>query len=896
MLLPRVLIVVALVAGVLAGQTAPSSANLYRDTIQPLLASNCLGCHSAKVKMGGLDLSSREGLLKGSEHGKVVVPGNANESQLYKAVAHLSQPGMPFKAKKLPDTVIAAIAEWIKAGVPYGEPAADAESLLAAEAAKHWAFRTPVRPAIPTVKDSRWSRNPIDAFISAEHAKRGLTPLGKTDKRTLIRRVYLDLTGLPPTPEQVAQFEADKDPAAYEKIVDRLLASPRYGERWGRHWLDIWRYSDWYGWRVQNQVRYSQRHIWRWRDWTIEALNQNKPYNQMIAEMLAGDEIAPTDPEVLRATGFLGRNWYMFNRNVWLQDTVDYTAGAFLGLTMKCARCHTHKYDPIPQTDYYRFRAFFEPHDVRTDRVPGEADIKKAGIARVYDADAARPTYRFVRGNENNPETGSPLQPGIPVLFGKADLKIEPINLPTEATFPDGREFVPGDLMAEAKAKIEKAEAELKKAREKPESAPVIAAAEKRVEAEKAAVPALEARIKADLASMATPVPPDAEQLAETARKLERDANYLNADADLTLARYELEQAANNEKKRGAAVTKLEAALKALKEPAEGYTPIGPKYPTTSTGRRLALAKWIGSKENPLTARVAINHIWLRHFGKPLVSTVFNFGRSGKKPSHPELLDWLAVEFMERNWDMKAIHKLIVTSSAYKLQSSGWAADAPQAKADPENVALWRMNTRRMESEVVRDSVLSIAGKLDTTMGGPEIDETKGHEIFRRSVYFRHTPDLQMDMLKVFDAASPNECYQRSESIVPQQALALANSKLSLTVSRLLARQLSPAGGEEPFEPRTGNRSAVSGRPPSDEEFVNSAFERILGRKPRSAEATESIAYLREQSAFYSDRTKLTPFTSGPEAAVKPSEDPAQRARESLVHVLLNHNDFVTIR
>jgi hypothetical protein len=768
---------------------------------------------------------------------------------------------------------------------------ADPEMISAAEAAKHWAFRKPERPQVPLIKDSRWSKNPIDAFVAAELAKRGLTPLGEADRRILIRRVYLDLIGLPPTPEEVREFENDKSPNAYEKVVDLLLASPRYGERWGRHWLDIWRYSDWYGWRIQNQVRYSQRHIWRWRDWTIESLNANKPYDQMIVEMLAGDEIAPNNPDIVRATGYLGRNWYMFNRNVWLQDTVDYTAGAFLGLTMKCARCHTHKYDPIPQTDYYRFRAFFEPHDVRIDRVAGEADTTKAGVARVYDADASRPTYRFVRGNENNPDTSVTLQPGIPRLFGKVDLKIEPVALPVEAYFPDGRSFVPDDLLAQAKAQIEKAEAELKKAREKPEPAPVISAAEKRLEAAKAAVPALEARIKADIAAMATPVPPEVEQLAEEARKLERAANYLRADAEVTSATYELEQAATNEKKRAAALGKLEAAVKALKEPAEGYTPIGPKYPTSSSGRRLALARWIASKDNPLTARVAINHMWLRHFGKPLVSTVFNFGKSGKKPSHPELLDWLAVELMGRNWDMKAIHKLMVTSSAYKLQSSGWTSDSPQAKADPENVAFWRMNTRRMEAEVVRDSVLAIAGKLDGTMGGPEIDETKGHEVFRRSVYFRHAPDLQMDMLKVFDVASPNECFERSESIVPQQALALANGKLSLTMSRLLARQLSPAP-PAPVDAAAGNRS----QPDADEEFVASAFERILGRRPRSAELSESATYLREQTAFYKDRSKLTAFTSGPEAAVKPAEDPAQRARESLVHVLLNHNDFVTIR
>jgi len=891
---PRVLFGTLLAAGFLSAQSQPSSSSLYRDEIKPLLDRNCIGCHNSRMKQGGLDLSTREALIHGSEHGPVVVAGNPNESQLYKLVAHIAEPHMPFQGKKLPDDAISKFAEWIKAGVPYGEAPEDPDLLLSREAQKHWAFRVPQRPAVPKVRDAAWNRNPIDAFIAAQYEARKLSPLPQADRRTLIRRVYLDLTGLPPTPADVHAFLGDKRPDAWERVVDKLMASPEYGERWGRHWLDIWRYSDWYGWRKENQVRYSQRHIWRWRDWTVESLNQDKPYSQMIVEMLAGDEAAPGDPNVLRATGYLGRNWYMFNRNVWLQDTVEYTSAAFLGLTLKCARCHTHKYDPIPHTDYYKMRAFFEPHEVRTDRVQGEADVMKAGLARVYDADVTRPTYRFIRGNENTPDKSTPLDPGVPVLFGKVDLKIKPVPLPAEESFPDGRPFIPDDLRAQARAEVEKAEAALAKAKAKPEAGPVIAAAEKKLESMKAAIPALEARLAAERATTLTPVPADMEELAEKARKLELQANYLLAESQVMLAQYELEQAKGEEKKVAAATKKLEAGLKALKEPAEGYTPIGPRYPSTSSGRRLALARWIGSKENPLTARVAINHMWMRHFGKPLVPTVFNFGRSGKAPTHPELLDWLAVEFMDRNWDMKAMHKLMVTSNAYKLQSSGWAADAPQAKIDPDNTYLWRMNVRRLEAEAVRDSVLAVAGRLDSTIGGPEIDETKGHEVYRRSLYFRHSADLQMDMLKVFDVASPNECFQRSESIVPQQALALANGKLSLTMSRDLAGQLSPAVVASAAIPSRGNRPAVAAQ--SDQTFVESAFERILGRLPNRAELQESLGYLKDQAALYENKDKLSAFTSGPDATIKPSSDPVQRARESLVHVLFNHNDFVTIR
>jgi hypothetical protein len=265
------------------------------------------------------------------------------------------------------------------------------------------------------------------------------------------------------------------------------------------------------------------------------------------------------------------------------------------------------------------------------------------------------------------------------------------------------------------------------------------------------------------------------------------------------------------------------------------------------------LAEFITSTDNPLTARVAINHIWLRHFGKPLVSTVFNFGRNGKAPSHPELLDYLATEFMDRNWDMKAMHRLLMMSRAYRTQSSGWTADSPQAKIDPDNLYLWRMNVRRMSAENVRDSLLSLSGHLDPAMGGPEIDETRGQEVYRRSIYFRHTPDLQMEMLRVFDAASPIECFERSESIVPQQALALSNSKLSQTVAEAIARQLEPAG------PR----------------FVTAAFERLLGRAPTAAELAASTQFVAEQQGHYNSEA---------------------RARQSLVHVLVNHNDFVTIR
>jgi len=896
---------------------------LFRKQIKPILEANCVRCHNSQNRRSGFDLSTRESLLRGGDTGAVIVPGDAKSSVLYKRISHLEQPGMPFGGQKLPDAAIAQIAEWINSGAPYDAPLAVGKAGMT-----HWAFKVPVRPPVPEVKNPAWVRNPIDAFIAAAQEKRGLKPVPAADKRTLLRRVYLDLIGLPPTPDEMNAFLADSSKDAYEKVVDKLLASPRYGERWGRHWMDIWRYSDWYGWRAQNQVRYSQRHIWHWRDWIIESVNKDKGYDEMIVEMLAGDELAPDNPDVVRATGYLARNWYMFDRNVILKDTVDYTAMAFLGITLKCARCHSHKYDPITHEDYYRFRAFFEPYDVRTDRVSGQPDLMKDGIPRVYDAHAETPTFRFLRGVDTNPDTEHPLTPAIPAMFGNSELKITPEPLPLDVYYPDSRPFVHRDLIAEAKADIEKAETELRKSQEELAKAtqqlaqahtpePVAAAGagnrsagensaddkaaaallkaqaavalrEKELASTRAALPAIEARIAADEAKYAATPPANLETLESAALKAERHANVVKAEENLLRATQELAAAKPDSetydkeaaKKLGEARTQLEAAAKALQSE-DAYTPVGKVYPDSTTGRRLALARWIASKQNPLTARVAINHMWLRHFGQALVPTVFNFGMSGKPPSHPELLDWLAVELMDRNWSMKAIHRLIVTSNTYRMQSSSKDPKDQNAKSDPENRYLWRMNEQRMEAEVVRDSLLSIAGQLDTTMGGQEIDASKGMESRRRSVYFQDTPDVQVTFLKVFDEANPNECFQRNESIVPHQALALANSKLSLQVARTLEEQITKRTGAQPA---------------ADSKFIADAFDVVLNRPPTAAERAESLKFLREQEELFQEPKKLTPVQTGAAGEIKPEADAHLRAREDLVHVLVNHTDFVTIR
>lgn len=716
-------------------------------------------------------------------------------------------------------------------------------------------FERVSRPPVPVVSTSGPMpiRNPIDAFIAAEHAARGLTPRPEAGRAVLLRRVTLDLTGLPPTPDELHDFLDDDRPDAYEKVVDRLLDSPRYGERWGRHWMDVWRYSDWAGWG--QQVRDSQPHIWHWRDWIVESLNRDKPYDRMVVQMLAADEESPEDLDALRATGYLARNFKLLSREKWMQDVVDHTGQAFLGVTIGCARCHDHMYDPLFQKEYYRLRAIFEPHQVRIDPVPGVLDTKKDGIPRAYDAQPDAKTLLFARGDDRYP-TGDPLPPGVPESLG-GSMEARPVPMPLTAVSPARRRDVIRaelDAMKEASARADVALDRLERT-----SKDVDAMEPARRDAAVA-----RARLLARIAVE------KAEELVDRGKKGSKEWTKAAEAATASQRELAIAQAARAElsarqarrkaapPKRAEADKALADAIKALamateaarKPPSTAYTP-PPRttYPATSTGRRLAFARWIADESNPLAARVAVNHIWGRHFGRAIVPTVNDFGRNGQPPSHPALLDWLAAELMSRGWSLKAIHRLIVTSGTYRQDSRPDPADLAR---DPDDVYLWRWAPRRAEAEVVRDCVFAVAGALDTTIGGPDIDHQSGLTVPRRSLYFRHAAEKQMEFLKIFDAAGVTECYRRKESILPQQALALANSELSLRMAKRLAGALSDDVGSSPAD------------------FVIAAFERVLSRPPTDAERAECLRYLM------------------PDAGI--------RRRESLVHVLLNHHDFVTVK
>lgn len=747
----------------------------------------------------------------------------------------------------------------------------------------------------------------------------------------------MDLIGLPPSRHQLHEFLTDQSPHAYDRVVDRLLESPQYGERWGRHWMDIWRYSDWYG--LGKEVRFSHPHIWRWRDWIVQSLNSDLGYDQMLVAMLAGDELAPEHSDTVRATGFLARNWDIFNRTKSLDSTIEHMSRSFMGLTMQCARCHDHKYDPVSQMDYYRLRAVFEPSRIRVDRIPGQPDRTVNGISRVFDDMLAAPTYLFVRGDETQPDTSRSIAPGVPNVLG-GTLDIVPIELPAAVYNPDKRNFVIAESLDAADAtcsaaaeSLDKARVELQRVSEtvmpkdgttepSPESLrQKVVHAELAFDAAQKKRTALHAVVAVEkLDEDGGPETHGAEwnkaaRAAVAAQRLEAQAssklNRMLAEQAVAQARAKLDEllvAANTATavatqgpsdqakldKATADLAKAESHLtevlqqqcrgeeEELKPLSTDYVPRQLEFPrakifyeevltnapysSVSSGRRLALARWIANRRNPLTARVAVNHIWARHFGQPLVANLFDFGLRSPRPLHHDLLDWLAIEFMDTGWSMKHLHRLMATSATYQMSSASPQNPTENFILDPDNQYYWRMNPRRMEAEVIRDSLLSLAGRLDPTIGGPDIPAASADEGVRRSIYYKYARDQRVLFLTMFDAPSVEECYFRHETIVPQQALALSHAELSLAHADAIASILTAEIGQI-----------------SDTTFVDTAFEHVLGRFPVDSErdaATQSMQRLTEI-----EQTEAS------------SDLPLQiRVRSAFIHVLINHNDFVMIR
>lgn len=1071
----------------------------YLTDIKPLLKEHCYSCHGALKENAKLRLDTAARMIQGGESGPAIVPGKANESFLVDVLSGAAGFQMPPKGqgKPLSAEKLAVVVRWINQGAN-----APADEKPQADPATYWSYQPLKNVPVPNASNSHWARNPIDAFIGARHRELGLTPQPAAPPQVLLRRVYLDLVGYPPTREELARFAADPSEKAYEAIVDKLLASPQYGERWGRHWMDVWRYSDWYGRRPSNEIRYSQRHIWRWRDWIIQSVNADKGYNQMLIEMLAGDEVAPADVEVLAATGFLGRNWYKFDKNTWLFETVEQTSRGFLAATMQCCRCHDHKYDPLTQKEYYQFRAFFEPHGFRTDPIGlesktevdnGKDKVLSDGLSRAFDKSPDEPTYLFLRGDDRNPDKTQALTPQVPASLGRNGLRIQPINLLPESYLPQLSQRAQQQTHQKAQAAIDQARKKRDEIEEELENLNNQLAQRDHRDEDFQTKPFLQEDfssldpttwkvvngqwsvregklVQSQVTSFATlvstqnhprnfiakiryrklkpgtyrsvgwsfdyinsgkdsqdvytarsdnrptgsvqafhrqngkqtyppegiksanievgewidlefqvresqlniklngqlkleyrlplerkpgkfaiwvhqgsaefesldilPVTPSVSDLKSAIAAATHQLRIANLSVELAEAKADFQQSQilaerlrlgtdqgdvqsaarkahrdelripfitaqiesvnaerqkslaetkANQQKVEEANTKLEQTRANLGNADGGYTRFQPQFPQKSTGRRLALGQWLTRPDHPRTSRVAVNHIWMRHFGEALVPSVDNFGLSGKHPSHPLLLDWLANRLVVGGWKMKPLHKLIVQSQTYRLSSSKNPAKLNQER-DPENKYLWRANARRMEAEVIRDSLLAVTGELDTTMGGPDLDERLGQASKRRSLYFRTTPDNQMQMLSLFDQANPDECYRRKESVIPQQALALMNGRLAIDLSRILAGKI--------FD----SLQSVE-HPQFEKQFIHAAFETILSRRPFPEEVADCQEFLAASSRLHEHPEKLTAFPKAKaKETIAASRNPKQRARESLVHTLFNHNEFVTIR
>jgi hypothetical protein len=780
----------------------------YEKKVQPILEQNCYKCHShqaEKIK-GGLVLDSREGLLKGGETGPAVVPGNPEQSLLIKAVRHVDEDLQMPPKKTLADPDIATLTEWVKLGAPYGETQISSASAQkgrrsTAEDRNWWSFQPVRKVAVPEVKDNGWSRNPIDHFIFAKLNAEGLTPSPAAQPRALIRRVYFDLIGLPPSADDVEHFIADPSPGAYEKLIDKLLQSPQYGEKWARHWLDLVRYAESDGYKSDS----FRPNAWRYRDYVIHSFNEDKPYNRFLMEQIAADELWPDDPDALVGVGFL-RLWiYEYNqRNVksqWstiLNDLTDVTGDALMGLGIQCARCHDHKFDPILQRDYFRLQAFYAPISPRDElplATPERLRAYRAQLAKWEEATAdIRSKIKAIEQPVRDKTAKAAIEKlpkDIQAIMAKPASERTPfeqqINDLAYRQVTDEFEKLDGKFKGAEKEKLDALQKELQQFDDlKPKPLP-------------------DAMLVTDIGRTAPPV------------TLPKDKTQTPIDPGL---------------------------LTLLSEAPASIEPV-PNAPN-STGRRAALAKWLGSAGNPFTTRVIVNRIWQHHFGRGLVATPSDFGHLGDTPSHPELLDWLARYFVEHNWSIKEMHRLIISSATYRqassadgeMQTSESKGDSHASESflkakmiDPENRWLWRQNPRRLESDQIRDAMLWASGELVSTIGGPSVDASKP----RRTIYTKWLRNSHDPLLEAFD---PPDTYlstpQRNVTTTPMQSLVMINGPYVLRRAQALAER-------------------IAAHSKGDTDRVTAAYRLVYGREPLAAESSDGVTFMREQPKRIAD-------------------------------------------
>jgi mono/diheme cytochrome c family protein len=708
---------------------APQAAEFFETKVRPILANHCVSCHGPKKQQAELRLDSKMGLLKGSDSGPVIIPGDPDKSPLIRAIRHTGDPKMPPR-EKLPDNVIAALTAWVKMGAPWPETPTTSGTLTVAEVRpRHWSFqpvREPLLPANATPKVAY--ANPVDDFITAKLEKQNLTLSPEADRRTLLRRLSFDLIGLPPTPEEFAAFEEDSAPDAYEKVVERLLASPHYGERWARHWLDVARYADNKGYVFEEERRYP--FAYTYRDYVIRSLNEDLPYDQFIVHQLAADRLdLKHDPRPLAAMGFLtlGRR-FLNNTPDIIDDRIDVTMRGLQGLTVACARCHDHKFDPIPSRDYYS-------------------------------------------------------------LYGVFASSVEPKELPSIA-LP-----TPTPTRLDYQQKLTRLQQDVEDFKKKH-------AAELKANNRKFADQLRGLQKKVDQLKAVHPGAPASAMVLNDAPNLFQPYVFLRG----------------NPGNRGESVPRRYLEVVAGEQ----------RKPFTEGSGRLELARAIASKDNPLTARVLVNRVWMHHFGQGLVRTPSDFGLRGEPPTHPELLDYLAARFMENGWSIKKLHRLIVLSRTYR-QRSDERQDA--RLIDPENRLLSRMNRRRLDFEAMRDGLLAVSGQLDRTMAGAPVDIVKVPSVPRRTLYGFIDRQNLPGMFRTFDLASPDaHVAQRHSTTVPQQALFLMNNPLVVEQARQLIARPEIASLTTP------------------EQRIDRLHRVLYGRAPDAEETTLGVRFIEQAS------------------------------------------------
>jgi Protein of unknown function (DUF1553)/Protein of unknown function (DUF1549)/Planctomycete cytochrome C len=870
----------------------------FESKVRPILADRCYSCHSLEQgkSKGGLTLDTKPGWEKGGDDGPVIKPGDVEASVLIKAIGYQDPDlQMPPKGEKLSDTQIATLTEWVKMGAP--DPRTGPKNInakltgLSDKARMHWAYQPVVKPPVPESPNNTWCKTPVDAYVLQKLEANGMTPNKPATKEALIRRAYYDLIGLPPEPVEVRDFLKDNSPNAFAKVIDKLLASPHYGERWGRHWLDTARYSDTIGGErnANRTTEYRYPNAWTYRDYVIKAFNEDKPYDQFVIEQLAADQlpdVKPDDPR-LAALGFMTVGERFRNVNDIINDRIDTVSKGFLGLTVSCARCHDHMFDPIPQKDYYAlhgvFASVYEPE--QKPMVASAAKVKADQLAdyqQKYGAEIAQLQNRYLdtvdsylsdffqkpeshleaafalaRKDRNGPDAETLKRRNELLRTEKLDEQF--VQYVQRAAAKNPRVYVPLARIARTGtfdiADLDRLETMGGRAmqRENPKDAMRMEMMERVAQAAKEAmshgpnkyvVAALKANppqnlqqaikvygdlfrsvadkrkgfIEAMKTAKSASVPGYDEDMIDllrgpfdvvpapmlTKEYIESSSitwpNRMIGRARLNFSDLNLLETSHPGAPPKAMVVtdkpKPQNSPLFIRGEAQSRGPIEPRHfleilspgrkpePFTTGSGRLDLAKAIASKSNPLTARVAVNRIWMHHFGEGLVPTPDDIGVQGGQPSHPELLDYLASKFMEFGWSMKQMHRVIMLSSVY--QQSTETNPAYETK-DPDNKLLWRANIRRLDFEAMRDSLLVFTGQLDRSIGGKAVNLTDEPYSYRRSVYGYIDRGNLPELMQNFDFSDPDmPNSKRTTTVVPQQALFLMNSSMAVDIARKL--------------------------------------------------------------------------------------------------------------